>query len=260
MEFSVSALSYIGPKTKKMMRLDPEMGVEIFWDWGNEDFWKGVVPELMRGRTGNFSIHGPMMYVGFTDDAPTERVFEELRKPFDLYHRCNSRFYVLHTHSGGCILPGMSREALEGKRQLAEERILCFQEICAAEGVQLMVENIGRNAEGKTVFDEKAFIDLFLNHPELKCLLDVGHAVLGDYDIGRVQQALGRQLAAYHLHDNHGKTDDHLRIRQGVIDWQQWKRNCLLYTPEAEVVLEYDGIVDEAVYHADMAWIREGTK
>ena len=73
MEFSVSALSYIGPKTKRMKRLSPEMGVEIFWDWGNEDFWKGVVPELMQDRTGKFSIHGPMMYVAFTDDAPAEK-------------------------------------------------------------------------------------------------------------------------------------------------------------------------------------------
>ena len=255
MEFSVSALSYIGPKTKRMKRLSPEMGVEIFWDWGKEDFWKGVVPELMQGRTGKFSIHGPMMYVAFTDDAPTEKVFEALKKPFDLYHRCDSAFYVLHTHGG--IAPGATENTLLAKRQIAEERILRFQEICEAEGVQLVVENIGRNAEGKTVFDETAFIELFRRNPQLKCLLDVGHAVLGGYDISKVQQTLGSQLTAYHLHDNGGKADDHLRIRQGVIDWEAWKKNCFLYTPDAEIVLEYDGLTNEAVYHEDMEWIRQ---
>ena len=162
---------------------------------------------------------------------------------------------MLHTHGG--IALGMTEAALLDKRQLAEERILRFGEICEAEGVRLMVENLGRNAEGKTVFDETAFIDLFLRNPQLECLLDVGHAVLGGYDIGKVQQMLGHQLAAYHLHDNHGIADDHLRIRHGVIDWQAWKKNCFLYTPDAEIVLEYDGLCDESVYHEDMAWIRQ---
>ena len=260
MDFSVSTLSYSGPKLGRMQRLSKELGIEIFWDWGNEDFWKHWVPGVMDGRSGNFSIHGPMAYVAFTDDAPTEKVFEELKKPFDLYHRCDSKFYVLHTHSNNCVTAGMSDDALQRKRELAIERIAAFHEICQAEGVQLVIENIMRGADGKTVFDESEFLALFKNNRDLKCLLDTGHAVLADYDIGTVQKALGQQLIAYHLHDNRGKGDDHLRIREGVIDWQQWKENFCRYTPHAEIVLEYDDLADENIYHADIDWIRANTR
>ena len=256
MEFSVSTLSYSGPKMWLMKRLSKEFGIEIFWDWGNEDFWKEMVAKWMRQHTGSFSIHGPMTYVSFTDDVPSDVIFEKLKKPFDLYHCCNSKFYVLHTHDNGFLSAEVSDDGLLKKRDLAIERMVAFNEICKAEGVQLVIENIGKGKGGKTPFTESDFIALFRNNPDLKCLLDVGHAVLGDYDIGKVQKALGEQLVAYHLHDNRGKADNHLRIREGVIDWQQWKQNCYAYTPHAEIVLEYDHITDENVYLADMKWIQ----
>ena len=260
MEFSVSSLSYVGPKMPWMKRLDKEIGIEIFWDWGNEDFFKYIVPGLMEGRSGKFSIHGPMTHVAFTDDVPAERVFDELRKPFDLYHRCDSRFYVLHTHSNGCITPGMSDDELRKKRELAVERMYAFHEICKAEGVQLVIENIMKNPSGRTVFTEAEFLAIFQKNADLKCLLDTGHAILADYDIETVQRTLGQQLIAYHLHDNLGKKDDHLRIREGVTDWQQWKKNCCHYTPDAEIVLEYNDLTDENGYLEDICWIRSNAE
>lgn len=256
MEFSVSSLSYPAARFGRMARLDREWGIEIFWEWGNEDWYKHMVPRLMEGRTGKFSIHGPMTVANFTDDLPEEKIFEEMKKPFDLYHRCGGSFYVLHTHGGSCVAPDATEAELAEKRAIATERIARFHEICRAEGVELMIENIGKTAAGKTVFDETAFLELFRQLPELKCLLDVGHAVLGDYDIGRVQKTLGHQLAAYHIHDNRGTTDDHLRIREGIIDWNAWKTHFHQYTPGAEVVLEYNDLADEAGYRQDVDWLR----
>lgn len=40
MDFTVSALSFVGPKMKWMAQLPKDMGIEIFWEYGSEDYWK----------------------------------------------------------------------------------------------------------------------------------------------------------------------------------------------------------------------------
>lgn len=254
MKYSVSSLSYVGPKMKWMSRLPLDLGIEIFWDWGAEDYYNALLPQLMQGRTGAFSIHGPMSY-SFADSCPDDVLFSQLMRPFDLYHRFNSQFYVLHTHTNLAISPDPSGEELQQKRERSVDRINRFDELCRKEGVQLVIENIGKRADGVTMFDEEAFLDLFRQNSHLRCLLDLGHAVLGDYDISRIQDQLQHRLMAYHVHDNRGTRDDHLRMGDGVIDWSAWVRNCRTSTPDAEVVFEYDGIPDEMIYDRDRNWI-----
>lgn len=254
MKYSVSSLSYVGPKMKWMSRLPLDLGIEVFWDWGAEDYYNVLLPQLMQGRTGAFSIHGPMSY-SFADDCPDEVLFSQLMRPFELYHRFNSQFYVLHTHTNLAISAEASKEELQQKRERSVERISRFDELCRREGVQLVIENIGKRADGITMFEEDAFLDLFHQNAHLRCLLDLGHAILGDYDISRIQSQLQDRLIAYHVHDNRGSRDDHLRMRDGVIDWNAWVLNCRANTPNAEVVFEYDSIPDEIVYTRDRDWI-----
>ena len=45
MDFTVSALSFVGPKMKWMAQLPKDMGIEIFWEYGSEDYWKQMLPK-----------------------------------------------------------------------------------------------------------------------------------------------------------------------------------------------------------------------
>ncbi len=44
----------------------------------------------------------------------------------------------------------------------------------------------------------------------------------------------GKDLAVLHVHDNHGESDEHLALHQGIIDWEDF---C-----QALVDIGFDGV------------------
>ncbi len=83
-------------------------------------------------------------------------------------------------------------------------------------GVTLAVENImsdlSKSAEIAALVDK-------VKSPNLKACLDTGHANVNE-NVKDAVDNLGSLIAATHLQDNHGTTDEHLIPGQGTIDWQ----------------------------------------
>ncbi len=50
---------------------------------------------------------------------------------------------------------------------------------------------------------------------------------------------LKEQIVAYHLHNNDGVHDSHLRVHNGTVDFKKFMRDALNLTPSAEFVPEY---------------------
>jgi len=69
----------------------------------------------------------------------------------------------------------------------------------------------------------------------------------GGYDIATLQQKLGSKILGYHLHDNNGFVDQHMRVGTGVIDWALFGENFAKYTPDANVVLEYNSCTESEI-------------
>ena len=92
----------------------------------------------------------------------------------------------------------------------------------------------------KTLCNQDDFLRLFQNNPSLNCIIDTGHAILGDIDVFTVQKELGSRLKAYHLHDNNGIEDLHQRVGTGVFHWERFYEGARLYTPDATFVMEYN--------------------
>lgn len=249
MGVSVSALSYVGPKMRFMAELPKEFGIEIFWDWGSEDYYNGLLPKLMKDRQGVFSIHGPMICEDFSDPDADGGLFDRLKRPFDLYHRFDSKFYVLHTN--GKLPPDLTETQLTDRRKLAAERIYSFEEQCRANGVLLVIENVGAGPNGVGLFDQTEFVRLFDENEHLYCLVDTGHTLIGGLDLAAVQQKLSGRIKAYHINDNDGTTDQHLRAGEGLCDWDAWRKNFFALTTDAEVVFEYSGKPNAEVYRLD---------
>ena len=63
-----------------------------------------------------------------------------------------------------------------------------------------------------------------VNKKNFKVCLDTGHAnVLGTAP-GEAARLLGSYLAALHVHDNNGKSDAHLHVGEGAIDWRDFSK------------------------------------
>jgi sugar phosphate isomerase/epimerase len=86
----------------------------------------------------------------------------------------------------------------------------------AAAGVRLAVEVIPNALSTASALVE--LVESEIDAGELGICFDVGHArMMGDV-VDAIETCSGH-LVATHLHDNRGRTDDHLVPGQGVVDW-----------------------------------------
>lgn len=237
MKYSASSLSFPQGAVRGLKNLDRRIGIEIFYEFASNEMWNHVLEEAMREREGEFSIHSPFFYASISD-TKEEELFRELCVPFELYHRFHAQFYVLHSQGEGCP-PDDARER-EKMRKRATERMRRFAGLCEEEGVTLVIENLFRGTGGP-LFDQEQYLELFEEIPNAYALIDVGHAVLGHYDIYQVQEAMKERLIGYHIHDNDGIHDSHWRIEAdgGVVDWKKFCLGVKRFTPDAALVMEY---------------------
>lgn len=90
-------------------------------------------------------------------------------------------------------------------------------------GVKLCIENSAEaNMGDKWFFFEAAemneFID-YIDHPLMAVCWDTGHANMRKMDQAAAIRELGCNLAALHIQDNFGKSDDHIAPYQGTTDF-----------------------------------------
>lgn len=242
-DFSISNVALTGPNFGTMRDLPSHVGVEIFYEWGGRRFYELALESIFRDRSGKFSIHAPFQYIDFSAPCDEAALFDYLMEPFELYHRFHAEGYVIHTDSPA-KQPYAAAEA-DARRKRAEDRLLRFDEIAHREGVELLVENLCVGSAGHHLFSQAQYLQLFLDHPQLNCLIDIGHAHVQGFDLENILRTLGGRIRAYHLHDNDGLRDSHLPPFQGSFDWPAFAALAMRYTPEAHMVLEYaspDGI------------------
>jgi sugar phosphate isomerase/epimerase len=139
-----------------------------------------------------------------------------------------------------CRVPGhdigfINAQNVESLRQLlpTAERL----------GIGLMVEN----AEGD---DADALAPVFDALPTVGLHLDIGHANIGAGRRSHTASLLARyagRLKHVHLSDNKGRSDDHLAIGAGTIDWRRELR-----TLKAS---GYDGTITLETFYGDSSLI-----
>jgi sugar phosphate isomerase/epimerase len=85
--------------------------------------------------------------------------------------------------------------------------------------VNVMLENAVEKREITSLEDFRYIINRV---PGVKVHLDVGHAFIwgGIKNIRNFIMAFEDRIEHIHLHDNHGKSDEHLPIGEGKINWK----------------------------------------
>ena len=92
MKYSISTCSFYKYRIRKLLDMPEDLGVEIFYEYGSRDMWNSFL-DALPGRS--FSIHAPFAFVDIAEDCDEEKLFDVLRRPFDMYHKYNGEFYVL---------------------------------------------------------------------------------------------------------------------------------------------------------------------
>ena len=253
MKYNISGCSFYKLMIRKLLNMPQDFGVEIFYEYGSQDMWNSFMKELSAHGFNGLSIHAPFAFVDITAKCEEQALFDTLRRPFDLYHRYNGEFYVLHPY--GNLAHAINAREQADLRVRSVERLQKFNEICKTEGVRLGAENL---CDGKVpLYNQPQFLELFREIPDMSCVLDVGHALVARMDIPTLQRELGSRICAYHLHSNDGLRDQHERLQSGIMDWKTFVENCLRYTPEAVGVLEYLKYQDFTVYEEDRAYLEK---
>lgn len=149
----------------------------------------------------------------------------------------------------GCTLVGLHIHKPKGLYQEKVEGIInALQEVtqyASRLGLELAVENL--EEEAFSVADFKAIFDAL---PELKFLLDIGHANMRSRDgkaIFSFIENFRERIAHVHAHDNLGEADDHLPIGAGSIPWAQ---------VIAALRKSYDGTITLEIHSPDTDYLR----
>jgi sugar phosphate isomerase/epimerase len=250
MKLSVSNLPYQGLSVGMMDFLPKDIGVEVFIECGSTYYWNHWLPVLLKDRTGEFSVHGPFVNLDLSDpEADFTEIMDAFKWTFELCAKFGAGHCVCHPH---CEKVPAEKE-LEKCRALTAERISKLNAEGLKDGVQLLVENMPQK---KSLFDEKTFISTFEPVKELRFLIDTGHANLQQWDMQYAFEHIGDRIQGYHLNDNKGDQDTHLKVGEGTFDWDLFFRGYLKYTPDASLVCEYNhGPLDEII--ASVSGIRK---
>ncbi len=175
-----------------------------------------------------FTLHLPFVEMNPASLIPSVRALSEerLKRSLEFGEALGAKVGVLHTGQVPVRHPlalDLAREALE--KTLSALLPLPFP--VALENLALAEEDLLRGPE-----ELKALLERF---PQYGFCLDVGHALveLGPRGPLLYWEALGDRLLHLHLHDNHGKRDDHLPVGSGAVPWEKFAPRLAGFTGTA---------------------------
>jgi sugar phosphate isomerase/epimerase len=235
MLLSLSNLSFVGFNYTALKQLPTNLGLEIFYEFGDNFHWERVMREIYANRPlQNLSIHGPCIGSNLAGENDTHYL-PLYKNVFAFAAKWKADFVVVHTN-----------EEFKGEKALVRERVHDrlreLLTLSQQHQVQLLIENVGLKDKNTLLFDWQEYLELLSSLPAAGALLDIGHAYINKWNLPNVIQQLGNRLIAYHLHDNHGLSDDHLPIGNGNIDLNPLFTAILSYTPKATLVFEYANV------------------
>lgn len=248
MNIIISQLPYLGCSVISMKDLPKEYGIEVFIEYGNDYFWHSVLKEILEEREGKFTIHGPFVGINFADiNCDWEGIKKTYESAFQYCKEFKSEHCVCHPHGDIPITEGFE---INAGKQIVIQRLLELNALAKKAGVELLIENMPYT---HLLFDETEFITMLKPLNELSFLIDVGHAMIHNWDLNHVMTELGTRIKAYHIHENNLKEDQHLMVGEGNFDWKSFFECYKKNTPDAAIVLEYmNGTTEEILKNAEL--------
>lgn len=194
---------------------------------------------LHKDKGIRFSVHTPFMGKDIlsADSAKKDESLSSLHRSIELAHKYGAEYAVIH--------PGYKNEGVS--REEIVEVWSGLLDFCEDMDITGVIENLTH----KSVFYRPE--DLYGFKKALKrpnFVLDLGHANV-EGNLGSFIDAM-REISYFHLHDNAGDNDSHLRLGRGNINWDRFFSKVVQLKPEAPLVVENMTIedLDESVQFA----------
>ncbi len=203
------------------------------WDSYHEDFSK--LSQELKSRDAYYSVHPAAWDINLTAETRIlrEAAYQHHLQVLDFAAEIKASQVVIHPGFAGS--PCFSKERAQER---AREYTSRLAERAKALGIQLAFENVG--VMGHSIYTEEEFMKALDGvDPVVGYLIDTGHAHANGWDLPGLIETLSDRLVGLHIHDNHGKSDEHLPIYQGTIAWDGVLEAIKTFARNCELILEY---------------------
>ena len=232
MKFALSNLPFGGFDYLALQALPTTMGLEIFYEFGEDYYWDSVIRAAYRERpVMGLSLHGPCVGVNLAEESH-DHYLVAYERFFHFAAKWDADFVVVHTNESYRQTPERAKTRIKFRL----ERLLA---LAAAYDVNLVIENVGLRSKETLLFDWDEYLHLLIDFPQAGALLDIGHAHINGWNLAETVQRLGTRLHACHVHDNDGQSDKHLCIGQGSVDWAGFFQAAQKSAADMTLVFEY---------------------
>jgi sugar phosphate isomerase/epimerase len=166
------------------------------------------ITEFLHGTTW-----GPAFSTAAAQAGQRARTIEECTRALDLASVAPFRYLVLHLGVPDEYAPPSG----DNQRDAVLKTLEALVPVAERVGVRIAIEVIPN-----ALSTARQLVRLIEDEdlPGLGICLDVGHARLQG-DVVDALETVAGYLVTTHLHDNRGRTDDHLLPFEGVIDWPE---------------------------------------
>lgn len=206
------------------------------FDYNDDRLVRRVAHRLRQLRLEAYSLHAPFAdHIDISSPSQTVRgrAEMELLRAVDAGAVLGIRYLVLHPGPERSDLPESERRQ---RLQNAAEVINHVASHCRHLKIQLLLENqLGHLFAGS--LEHLRWLLGAVVIPGVGTCLDTGHAFLTG-DFLRVTRELAGPLRMLHVHDNHGKSDEHLPPGQGKIPWRDLYRLLLESGFQGTLIME----------------------
>ena len=155
---------------------------------------------------------GPALSNAWTDPAGRRAAVDETVAALAVASRIPVRFLVLHLGVPADLAGAPGMNARDHARRSLEE----IHAVAAPLGVRVAVEVIPNDLSHAATL--VTLLEEDLDAADVGLCLDYGHAFLMGDVVDAIETVSGHMITT-HVHDNHGRSDDHLLPFDGAIDW-----------------------------------------
>lgn len=212
------------------------IGVEIFPRFDEPQFEKILIDCIPILKNVHISFHEPYFEVEHTADFNSEEYKKTMHRLSSMikYGSVMGCEYIVYHHNNRAVPDEKKGELLK----ISQDNLHEVTQLLLPYGISVAIENAGTIAQNTMLLNEQEFIAL-CKESVCNVVIDLGHINANGWNLRNVVSSLKNKIISYHIHNNYGKTDDHNRIFDGTLDFNEFLKTYFEFTPNANLVLEY---------------------
>ena len=190
------------------------------------------IGEMLTERQLRPIMHAPFydLNPGARDSLVKKASMDRLLWAVDVANRLGVAQIVVHPGYG----PWVRGRRIHHWLARAKEGIQKVIDKAGVQGIRMAFENVYDESPD----DLMVFLEGF-SGDNIGVCLDIGHFhVFSKISLGDWLEVLGPKIYEFHIHDNHGESDEHLAIGDGTIDYTPWIKWVEAHPSQAYLTLE----------------------